>query len=1002
VTLGAYEHQDMPFEKLVEELHPERVLGQNPIFQMTFVFQKAGSSLEVRSVTVASQFELSVFLTEMPDGLVAGVIEYWTALYDPTTIERLARHFVTVLQAAVVAPDTPVAALPLLDDEERRLVTLQWNATRSNYPRDRCVHELFEEQCAATPDAVALVAASETVTYAELNRRANRLAEQIRRLGVGPQALVGIWMERSIEAIVAMVGTLKAGAAYVPFDLAAPRERLGFVLADAGIGVVLTQQSLADQLPPSSARIVRVDAEAPLPGETGPSGPASGVTSEALAYVMYTSGSTGEPKGVAVTHRNVVRLVRGTDYVSFGPDEVFLQLAPLSFDAATFEVWGCLLNGGRLAVAPPGVASVSELGAILERQGVTTLWLTAGLFHQVVDHGLQGLRGLRQLLAGGDVLSVSHAARVVEELPGCRLINGYGPTEGTTFTCCHPVTAESVRRRSVPIGRPIANTRTYVLDRDRRPVPIGVAGELWIAGDGVAQGYFRRPDLTADRFVEHQFEDGPAERLYRSGDIVRYLPDGTIEFLGRADGQVKLRGFRIELGEIEATLARHPSVRNVVVVVHGAGNEKRLVAYVVLDRTLAPAELRAFAGERLPGYMVPAVFVAVAELPLTANGKVDRRRLPAPPLPELESAPRVAPRDELERQLVQIWEECLGIQAIGIHDDFFDLGGHSLLAIRLFARLEETLHQKLPLAMLFQAPTVAQLAVLIRGGGWAKSWRAIAPIQASGTRPPLFAVPGVDSQVVGFHRLAQLLGRDQPFYGLQSRGLDGQERPLSRLEDIAAYFVSEVRERCPQGPYFLAGTCMGGVVAFEMARQLHAAGQEVRFLGLIDTWPPAKLPGRRSKTWANPALTPVHFILSRAALYLRTMALMTRRERMRFLAGKARMIKEMIVKRDPFRGDSSEFHRAAVTQANLVAFQSYAPKPYPGPAVQFRAVDRNVVPLLDTRMVWKEFTSRLDVYDVPGDSTGAVLGEPHVRVLAEKLQQALQAADARAQLPSGR
>jgi aspartate racemase len=996
VTLGAYEHQDMPFEKLVEELQPERVLGQNPLFQMSFVFQKASPGLDVRSVTVASQFELSLFLTEMPDGVISGVIEYRTALFDAETIERLARHFTVLLAAGVSAPDTPVAALPLLDETERRRLTVEWNATSTEYPRDRCIHELFEEQAAATPTAVALVAGTQSVTYAELNRRASELAKHLRRLGVGPEALVGLWMERSIEALVAVLGILKAGGAYVPFDLAAPRERVAFMLRHAEIGVVLTQERLADQLPGSSARVVCLDVEPSWVTDTADiASTVSHVEPDALAYVMYTSGSTGEPKGVAVSHRNVVRLVRGTDYVHFGSDEVFVLLAPLSFDASTFEIWGSLLNGGCLAIAPPGVPTVSELATILKRYEVTTLWLTAGLFHQVVDHGIGALTGLRQLLAGGDVVSVHHARRIVEEVPGCRLINGYGPTEGTTFTCCHLVTADSVRRRSIPIGRPIRNTRVYVLDRYRRPVPVGVAGDLWIAGDGVAHGYFKRIDLTLERFVDHRFDDGRKERLYRSGDIVRYLPDGSIEFLGRADDQVKLRGFRIELGEVEATLTRHLAVRDAVAVVHGTGGDKRLIAYVVLETPVTTAELRAFAGERLPSYMMPAAFVTVEQLPLTANGKVDRRRLPPPPEPHSEREAAVAPRDELEKQLVRIWEECLGVRPIGIHDDFFELGGHSLLAIRLFARLEEALEQKLPLAMLFQAPSVAQLAALIRGGGFVKSWRALVPIQSRGTRPPLFAVPGVDGQPIGFHRLAQLLGDDQPLYGLQSRGLDGRERPLARLEDIAAYFVDELRELYPQGPCYVIGACMGGVIAFEMARQLQAAGREVRFLGLIDAWPPpVSSPGRRDRIWAHPVFARLGFVVGRIGLYLRTMSLMTRRERVRYLVGRLRAMREMIVMRDVFRGDSTELRVNVVTRANLVAFQTYVPKPYAGPAVQFRAKDRRVTHIADARLVWQGFTTSLKTVDVPGDSTGAILGEPHVRVLAAKLQACLQAADA--------
>jgi aspartate racemase len=947
---------------------------------------------------VAGPLELTLDIRERPDGGLDAVLEYRADLFDGATIARMAGHYAALLTAGAADATRSVSRLPLLDADETRQLLVDWNRTSTDYPRDRPIHHLFADVAAARPDAVALAFRDTTLTYRELDRRSSQLANHLVSLGVGPERLVGIWMERSLEVVVAILASLKAGAAYAPLDLAAPPERLGFMLADGKIDLVLSQAHMAGRLPADGARVIRVDADWPSIDGRSDVPPRVAADAESLAYVMYTSGSTGEPKGVAVTHRNVVRLVRDTDYVCLGPDEVFLLLAPLSFDASTLEIWGSLLNGGRLAIAPPGVPSVSDLGALLSRHRVTTLWLTAGLFHQVVDADVQVLRGLRQLLAGGDVLSVPHVRRVLAELPGCRLVNGYGPTEGTTFTCCHTITEASAARRSVPIGRPIANTRVYVLDAHRQPVPVGVPGELWIGGDGVARGYFNRPELSAERFVVHRFADGREERLYRSGDLVRYLPGGDVEFLGRRDSQVKLRGFRIELGEIEATLARHPAVRDAVVTIQGDGADKRLVAHVVLDGAVAAAELARFTVERLPGYMVPSAFVSLDTLPLTANGKVDRRRLPPPPATAPSDRPASdPPRTELERRLVRVWEEVLGVSSIGVHDDFFELGGHSLLAVRLFARLEEVIGRKVPVALLFQAPTVAQLAELLGQSEWEGSWHVVVPIQPAGSRAPMFAVPGVDGNVIGLRELAQLLGEDQPFYGLQSRGLDGRERAFTRVEDIAEHFVREMRAVRPHGPYCLLGVCMGGVVAFEMAQQLHAAGEEVRFLGLIDTWPPVALPRRRARLWTQPPFTFVHFVMMRAVLYRQLMSQMTRKEALQFLREKLHVLKEMIVQRDPFRGDATELHQAGVTQANLVAFQSYRPRPYPGPAVFFRAEERQVVQVSDLRLVWQGLTTALEIINVPGQDTGLALREPHVRVLADKLQAALRAAAARCQ-----
>jgi amino acid adenylation domain-containing protein len=993
VSLSAYAHQDMPFEKLVEDLKPDRKLGQNPLFQISFVFQSAagagGRSFDF--VTVGSPFDLTLFARETAEGGLSATIEYRRDLFRPDTIARIAGHYRTLLEGAAADPDRRLSALPLVDPDELHRILVEWNATTTDYPRERSIHGLFEDQAAATPDAVAVVFEGATLTYRELDRRANRLAHYLRSLGVRPERPVGLWMERSPEVVVAILGILKAGGAYAPFDLMAPPERIAFMLRDARIDVLLTQQRMLARLPAEGVRSICLDADqrdiAAQPDTRLP----DEATGDSLAYIMYTSGSTGEPKGVAVTHRGVVRLVRGTGYAHFGPDEVILQLAPLSFDASTFEIWGALLNGGRLAVSPPGMLSVDELGALLARHGVTTLWLTAGFFHQVVDQRVEVLRPLRQLLAGGDVLSVPHVRQVLAALPGVRLVNGYGPTEGTTFTCCHRIAGEAGLERSVPIGRPIANTRVYVLDRDRQPVPIGVPGELWIAGDGLARGYVERPDLTAERFVTQRLSDRIEERLYRSGDVVRWLADGTLEFLGRQDTQVKLRGFRVELGEVESTLARHPRVRDVAVVVRpGAGGDKRLVAYLVPDGALAARDLRDLLRAKLPEYMVPSAFVLLEQLPLTPNGKVDRTRLPAPEESRERVETVVLPCNDEERQLVAIWEEVLAVSGIGTRDNFFDLGGHSLLALRMFVRLEQSLRIRLPIATLFEAPTIEELAAVIRQGGRMGQWRSLVAIQPAGRRAPIFAVPGVGGNVLCYNDLARFMVPDQPLYGLQSRGLDGSEQPLTRIEDIAAAFVQEIREVQPEGPYFLAGMCMGGVVAYEMAQQIRAAGQEIGLLILLETWPPVGTWGRLLRPGAR-LLTVLRLVQSRLRLYAQTWARLDGRQRMKYLLGRVRMLGEMVAQRDVFRGDRSEFYQDVVNQANLIAYQEYEPRPYTGRVVFFLAEGRRVIAHQDRRLAWRQLiTGDLEIQTVPGDDSGLMLAEPHVQVLARELKARIE------------
>ncbi|MCP4654400.1 MAG: amino acid adenylation domain-containing protein, partial [bacterium] len=738
VTLGAFAHQDLPFEHLVEELQPHRDLSRQPLFQVMFVLQNTpGPGLRLPGLQVSelavhngtAKFDLTFSLNEDPSGLT-GSVEYSTDLYDRTTVVRLWGCLRSLLAGIAADPDGRLSELPLQSQAEERQLLLEWNDNASPYPRDAAIHELFEEQAARTPEAVAVVfggsgAPDAQVSYRELNRRANRLAHSLRACGVGAEVCVGLCVDRSMEMVVGILGILKAGGAYVPLDPSYPSERLRFMLDDTASPTGRPPVLVAQERPlarlaisaSSELRRIRLDRDGTTLAGYSPENPGPTATADNLAYVMYTSGSTGRPKGVRVVHRAVVRLVRETNYALFDDRQVFLQFAPISFDASTLEIWGPLLNGGRLVVFPAHTPTLHELGATLVRHRVTTLWLTAGLFHQMVDEYPEGLDAVEQLLAGGDVLSARHVRRVLEELPACTLINGYGPTESTTFTCCSPMRADDEVEDSVSIGRPVANTRVHVLDRRLRPVPAGVYGELLIGGDGLARDYLNQPGLTAERFLPNPVGGAVGARLYRSGDLVRYLADGRIEFLGRRDFQVKLRGYRIELGEVEAALGRHPGVREAVVMVRDNG-ERRLVAYLVPDQNTAELDagvLRAHLGESLPNYMVPAVMVFLDALPLTPNGKVDRaalgrRELPASEAAGETSAPGIAPTGPIEEILAGIWSQVLGIGRVGVHDNFFELGGHSLLATQVVSRMRQALRIEPPLRTLFEQPTVAGLA----------------------------------------------------------------------------------------------------------------------------------------------------------------------------------------------------------------------------------------------------------------------------------------------------
>jgi amino acid adenylation domain-containing protein len=993
--LEALANQDLPFERLVEELQPERDLSRSALVQVNFVLQNAlPGDLELNGLHISpvsltartARFDLSLDVFPNSGGLRC-VFEYNTDLFSSGTIERLTAHFECLLRAIIARPGAKLAELEMLTGVERARMVLDWNRTEAAYPENVCLHELVEAQARRTPRAIAVEFQDQRLTYAELDERSTKLANHLRRLGVKVESLVGVCLERSVEMMVAVVGIMKAGGAYVPLDPGFPAARLAYMLEDSAAGVLVTDQDQLWRFGDYTGVVVAIEKSATaFAAESNVLQP-SGVRPENLIYVIYTSGSTGKPKGVMIPHRAVVNFLQSMrKEPGLTHEDAVLAVTTLSFDIAVLELYLPLIAGGRVIIADrETVMDGRRLAAELAIRKATVMQATPATWSMLIESGWGGNQRLKAL-CGGEAMSRELAEGLLKRVGS--LWNMYGPTETTVWSVLARVRSE--RGGPVPIGRPIANTTVYVLDAQGRPAPPGIAGKLYIGGKGLARGYKNRPELTAQTFIANPLTECGGERIYSTGDLARYHADGQLECLGRLDGQVKIRGHRIEMGDIESALRRHKGVREAVVAVRGdpargnAVEDKRLVAWMLPTGGGSPSfsEIKEHAGSLLPAYMVPSAFVFLEAFPMTPNGKVDRNALPLPdPAVRTSGGETVTPQTPLEATILRIFKNLLGISRAGVTDNFFDLGGHSLLAMRLVTQIEKETGHSIPVATLFQAPTVQQLARKLQDRTYTAAWSPLVELRKGGgsDRPPLFCIHWLDAKLVTFQKIASLLRDDRPVYGLQPKGLDGRENPPRTIKELATVYLREIRAVHPHGPYHLAGSCLGGVVAFEIAQQLIAEGEQVGLLLLIDAF----MPGPLEYLHHRPQFVEYadwyfgEFLLSPLAAIKRWL----HESVVRFL-GRHREAGFSVRSSDRLR------------KVNLKAGASYQPRPYPGKVTLLMCSDGPFRTYEDRRLAWSSVAEGgFEVHVVPGNHE-TMEKEPNIHVLGEQFQRSFDRLEA--------
>ncbi len=1016
-TLDALANKDLPFARLVEELHPDRDMSYSPLVQVLFngvntPFEYPHlQDLTITPVIVdkaSTQFDLSVTLSTDVTPLLS--FSFNTDLFYEETGQRMLNHLMMVLRDAAENPDKHIADLQILTEEESCQQLVKWNNTITNYPKDLCLHQLFEMQVERTSGAVAVRYEDQQLTYGELNKRADQLAQYLYSLGVGPDICVGICLERSLEMVIGLIGILKAGGTYLPLDPAFPIDRLEYMMSDAKAPILITKsdliaaQQLIEKLSEQNSRIIYLDKDwAAIESRTREISGNSlqiQVTPDNLAYIIYTSGSTGKPKGVQLLHKAAVNFLTSMEQEpGLTSDDILFSITTLSFDISVLEIFLPLITGASVVLTDREIAfDAIRLAQRLRESRATVMQATPATWYMLKESGWKGDRSLK-VLCGGEALSQDLADWLVDRVGS--LWNMYGPTETTVWSTIGQIEPGAKR---ITVGHPIANTQIYILDSNLHPVPIGVPGELFIGGDGVARGYLNQPQLTAARFIPNPFVDNPKARIYRTGDKARYLPDGQIEILGRADTQVKVRGFRIELGEIESNLNHHPDVQQAVVIVReDLPGDKQLVAYLVPknEHSIQSKDLRQYLRTSLPEYMIPSFFISLDKFPMTPNQKVDRKALPMPSM-ENSSAQgvKVNARNGTEEKLVHIWQDLLHTQSIGVNDNFFDLGGHSLMAVHMFTRIKEEFGVNLPLATLFQEATIEHLSNTINTEIKPTTWSSLIEIEPKGNHAPFFCIHGITGDILWFRELAQCLAPDYPFYGLQARGLDGVQDPIARIDQMASLYINEIRRLQPTGPYYLGGASFGGTVALEVAQQLFRQGDRVALLAIFDHSPP------NIKFDAPQGIVRKRLIFTlkvlrnlpnwfKDFLQLDPAQILMRIRRKLRLARKLKSQSESAVPEILDAADLIDFapelsdYRQRLITTHFEAARMYQPESYPGTVTLFRAISRPLLDTHDPETGWQKLApGRVEVSDIPSSHEG-MFKKPHVQYLAQRLKASI-------------
>ncbi|BAY41549.1 amino acid adenylation domain-containing protein (plasmid) [Nostoc sp. NIES-2111] len=1014
VTLEAYAHQDLPFEKLVEELQPERNLSHHPLFGVVFSLQNTPiQALELPGLTLSpfkfdnktAKLDLEFHLWRDRES-IKGEIIYSTDLFDDITITRMLGHFQTLLESIVANPEQCLIDLSVLTANEKQQL-IDWNNTKTEHTQNKCFHQLFLEQVEKTPDGIALVFEQTQLTYLQLNHQANQLAHHLKNLGVVPDIVVGICIERCPQMIVALLGILKAGGTYLPLDPSYPQERLQFILEDAKVSVLVTQQKFVELFEKSTLSVVYWDRDKSAIASHSKENPVDCVTLRNLAYIIYTSGSTGQPKGVLIEHRGLTNLIKAQiEVFNLQPSSRILQFASLSFDAATFEIVMALGTGAALYLAKKeSLIPDQNLIQLLRKNAITHVTFPPSVL-KVIPR--ESLPKLQTIICAGEPCY----GEVVQPWlsPNRQLFNAYGPTEATVWSTITEITSISEK---IPIGRPIINTQIYILDKHFQPVPIGVPGEIYIGGEGLARGYINLDELTSQKFIPNVFDEVEGKRLYRTGDLACYRPDGNIEFLERIDHQVKIRGFRIELGEIETVIKQHPSVKEAVIVAKTILDEKDLIAYVTfkLNQVVTKNEIKEFLKLKLPAYMLPRNLIVLDCLPLLPNGKVNRQALISLTISNSNSIDKtfIAPRTDTELKLAQIWAEVLNVERVAIHDNFFDLGGNSLLSVRLLNQICRQFEQEIPLSTLFLNQTIASLATCLSNKTDTLASSPLVAIQPSGTNPPFFCVHPIFGVVLPYYELAHHLGKNQPFYGLQPIGIDNKNTPLTSIEDMAASYIQALRQVQPEGPYFLGGWSFGGIVAFEMAQQLQKAGDEVALIAMLDTLAPIP---ENIPSFGNGFQFLITTVMRDIWPFIREYCYLIlahiKNKITRFLNNYiTKFIKTKLLSHISFKDSSisnidvnqvisqvlnevSIVTALRIFWANNQAVLKYTPQTYLQQITLFKTITKLSVADADSSMGWDKLAvEKTEIHPISGNHL-TMLRQPHIQVLAAQLRACIE------------